>query len=418
MSRTRVVVTGIGATTPLGGTAPETWAAMLEGRSGVSRIEADWTDDLAVKIAAQAAVEPATVLERVEARRLDRSAQFGVVAAMEAWADAGFGLKEDNPVARDRLAVSVATGIGGLHTLLGTWDVQQAKGSRRVSPLAIPMLMANATAANIGLRLGAQAGVHTPVSACASSNESLAQSLDILRLGRADVVLVGGTEACIHPMPIASFAQMQAMSRRNDEPERASRPWDVDRDGFVLGEGAAMFVVETLEHAQARGARIYGELAGAGISSDAHDMVQPNPTGQTQAAAMKTALREAELTGRDIVHVNAHATSTPQGDVTEISSIHQALGEGTEAIITATKSMTGHLLGGAGALESMATLLALYHRQVPPTINLDNPEADLGVDIATKVRELPTGDLAAINNSFGFGGHNVAVALTNAYATR
>jgi 3-oxoacyl-[acyl-carrier-protein] synthase II len=337
---------------------------------------------------------------------------------MEAWADAGFGLKEDNPVARDRLAVSVATGIGGLHTLLGTWDVQQAKGSRRVSPLAIPMLMANATAANIGLRLGAQAGVHTPVSACASSNESLAQSLDILRLGRADVVLVGGTEACIHPMPIASFAQMQAMSRRNDEPERASRPWDVDRDGFVLGEGAAMFVVETLEHAQARGARIYGELAGAGISSDAHDMVQPNPTGETQAAAMKTALREAELSARDIVHVNAHATSTPQGDVTEISSIHQALGEGTEAIITATKSMTGHLLGGAGALESMATLLALYHRQVPPTINLDNPEADLGVDIATKVRELPTGDLAAINNSFGFGGHNVAVALTNAYATR
>jgi 3-oxoacyl-[acyl-carrier-protein] synthase II len=418
MSRTRVVVTGIGATTPLGGTAPETWAAMIEGRSGVSRIEADWTDDLAVKIAAQAAVEPATVLERVEARRLDRSAQFGVVAAMEAWADAGFGLKEDNPVARDRLAVSVATGIGGLHTLLGTWDVQQAKGSRRVSPLAIPMLMANATAANIGLRLGAQAGVHTPVSACASSNESLAQSLDILRLGRADVVLVGGTEACIHPMPIASFAQMQAMSRRNDEPERASRPWDVDRDGFVLGEGAAMFVVETLEHAQARGARIYGELAGAGISSDAHDMVQPNPTGETQAAAMKTALREAELSARDIVHVNAHATSTPQGDVTEISSIHQALGEGTEAIITATKSMTGHLLGGAGALESMATLLALYHRQVPPTINLDNPEADLGVDIATKVRELPTGDLAAINNSFGFGGHNVAVALTNAYATR
>ena len=418
MSRTRVVVTGIGATTPLGGTAPETWAAMLDGRSGVSRIEAGWTDDLAVKIAAQAAVEPGTVLERVEARRLDRSAQFGVVAAMEAWADAGFGLKEDNPVPRDRLAVSVATGIGGLHTLLGTWDVQQERGSRRVSPLAIPMLMANATAANIGLRLGAQAGVHTPVSACASSNESLAQSLDILRLGRADVVLVGGTEACIHPMPIASFAQMQAMSRRNDEPERASRPWDVDRDGFVLGEGAAMFVVETLEHAQARGARIYGELAGAGISSDAHDMVQPNPTGETQAAAMKTALREAELTARDIVHVNAHATSTPQGDVTEISSIHQALGEGTEAIITATKSMTGHLLGGAGALESMATLLALYHRQVPPTINLDNPEADLGVDIATKVRELPTGDLAAINNSFGFGGHNVAVALTNAYATR
>jgi 3-oxoacyl-[acyl-carrier-protein] synthase II len=239
----------------------------------------------------------------------------------------------------------------------------------------------------------------------------------MIRLGRADVVVVGGTEACIHPMPIASFGQMQAMSRRNDEPERASRPWDVDRDGFVLGEGAASMVLETLEHAQARGARIYGELAGAGITSDAHDMVQPNPAGDTQALAMTKALAEADLAARDIVHVNAHATSTPQGDVTEISSIHQALGEGTETIVTGTKSMTGHLLGGAGALESLATVLALYHRKIPPTINLDNPEPDLRIDIATKVRDLPDGDLAAINNSFGFGGHNVAVAFTNAYAT-
>ncbi|MCW2810813.1 MAG: fabF [Friedmanniella sp.] len=417
MTRTRVVVTGIGATTPLGGDARSTWDAMLAGTSGVKRIEADWADDLAVKIAAFAKVDPVDVLERVEARRLDRSAQLGVVAAMEAWADAGFGLKEENTVDRDRLGVAIATGIGGLNTLLGQWDVQQAKGSRRVSPLAIPMLMANATAANVSLRIGARAGVHTPVSACASSNESISLGLDMLRLGRADVCLVGGTEGVIHPMPIACFSQMQAMSRRNDEPERASRPWDVDRDGFVLGEGAAMFVIETLEHAQARGARIYGELAGAGISADSHDIVQPNPTGQTQAAAMTKALREADLSPRDIVHVNAHATTTPQGDLTEISSILQSLGEDTEAVVTGTKSMTGHLLGGAGALESLATLLALYHRKVPPTINLDNPEADLRVDIATSVRELPSGDLAAINNSFGFGGHNVAVVLTNAYAT-
>ena len=417
MTRTRVVVTGIGATTPLGGDAASTWAALLDGRSGVARIEAEWTEDLATKIAAQAAVEPTQVLERVQARRLDRSAQFGVVAALEAWADAGYGLGEDNPVERDRLAVAVATGIGGLQTLLGQWDIQKERGSRRVSPLSIPMLMANATAANVGLKLGAQAGVHTPVSACASSNESIALGLDTLRLGRADVMVVGGTEACIHPMPMACFAQMQALSRRNDEPERASRPWDVDRDGFVLGEGAAMLVIETYEHAMARGARIYGELAGAGITSDAHDMVQPNPSGQTQAAAMRTALREADLSPGDVVHVNAHATSTPQGDVTEISSIHQALGAGTEAIVSGTKSMTGHLLGGAGALESMATLLALHHRRVPPTINLDNPEADLGIDIATKVRDLPDGDLAAVNNSFGFGGHNVAVAFTNALAT-
>jgi 3-oxoacyl-[acyl-carrier-protein] synthase II len=417
MAKIPVVVTGIGASTPLGGDARSTWEGLLAGRSGVSRIEADWADDIPVKIAAMAAVDPAQVLERVEARRLDRSAQFAVIAAMEAWKDAGYGLKEDNLVDRDRLGVAIATGIGGLHTLLGTWDVQKEKGARRVSPLAIPMLMANASAANVGIRLGARAGVHTPVSACASSNESISLGLDMLRLGRADVAVVGGTEACIHPMPIACFAQMQAMSRRNDEPERASRPWDVDRDGFVLGEGAAIFVIETLEHAQARGARIYGELAGAGITADAHDLVQPNPAGDTQAAAMTKALREAELSPRDIVHVNAHATSTPQGDVTEASSIRQSLGEATEAIVTGTKSMTGHLLGGAGALESLAVLLALRYRKVPPTINLDNPEADLGIDIATKVRDLPSGDLAAINNSFGFGGHNVAVAFTNAYAT-
>ena len=417
MSRTRVVVTGIGATTPLGGDAPTTWAAMLEGRSGVRHLAADFPEDIPTKIAAPVAVDPAAVLERVEARRLDRSAQLGVVAAMEAWADAGYGLRDDNPVDRDRLAVAIGTGIGGLHTLLGQWDIQKEKGARRVSPLAIPMLMANATAANISLRIGAQAPVSTSVSACASSNDAIAHGLDLIRLGRADVVLVGGTEACIHPMPMASFSQMQAMSRRNDEPARASRPWDVDRDGFVLGEGAAMLVIETLEHAQARGARIYGELAGAGITADSHDLVQPNPAGDTQARAITYGLREAELSPSDVVHVNAHATSTPAGDMTEVSSLHQALGAHTEAIVTGTKSMTGHLLGGAGALETMATLLALYHRQAPPTINLDNPEPDLDVDVATKVRDLPAGDLAAINNSFGFGGHNVAVVLTNAYAT-
>jgi 3-oxoacyl-[acyl-carrier-protein] synthase II len=417
MSRIPVVVTGIGATTPLGSNAPSTWEALLAGKSGVRRIDAEWADDLPVKIAAQIAVDPSEVLDRVEARRLDRSAQLGLIAAMEAWQDAGYGLKEDNPVDRERLGVAIATGIGGLHTLLANWDVQKEKGARRVSPLAIPMLMANATAANVSLRLGAQAGVHTPVSACASSNESIALGLDMIRLDRADVVVVGGTEGVIHPLPIACFAQMQAMSRRNDEPERASRPWDVDRDGFVLAEGAAMFVIETLEHAQARGATIYGELAGAGITADAHDMVQPNPTGHTQALAMTRALREGQLDPADIVHVNAHATSTPQGDITEASSIRQALGEHTEAIVNGTKSMTGHLLGGAGALESLATLLALRHRKVPPTINLDNCEPDLGIDIATKVRDLPTGDVAGINNSFGFGGHNVAVAFTNAYAT-
>ena len=417
MSRIRVVVTGLGATTPLGGDVPSTWDGLLAGKSGVRKIEADWAADLPVQIAAQAAVDPAEILERVEARRLDRSAQLAVVAALEAWQDAGYGLREDNPVDRERLGVAIATGIGGMITLLSNWDIQKEKGARRVSPLAIPMLMANASAANVSLRLGARAGVHTPVSACASSNESISLGLDMLRLGRADVAVVGGTEGVIHPLPIASFAQMQAMSRRNDEPERASRPWDVDRDGFVLAEGAAIFVIETLEHAQGawcshlrrtRRSRHHRRCARHGPAG---------PDGVSQALAMTKALRESDLAPGDIVHVNAHATSTPQGDVTEAGSIRQSLGEHTEAIVTATKSMTGHLLGGAGALESLATLLALYHRTVPPTINLDNPEPDLGIDIATKVRDLPSGDLAAINNSFGFGGHNVAVAFTNAYAT-
>jgi 3-oxoacyl-[acyl-carrier-protein] synthase II len=417
MTSIPVVVTGIGATTPLGGDAPTTWEALLAGKSGVSRITASWAEELPVKIAAHALVEPTDVLDRVEARRLDRSAQFALVAALEAWADAGFGLGEDNPVDRDRLGVSLGSGIGGMQTLLGSWDVLKEKGPRRVSPFAIPMLMANAPSANISLRIGARAGVHTTVSACASSNESISVGLDMIRLNRADVVVVGGTEGVLHPMPIAAFGQMQAMSRRNDEPERASRPWDVDRDGFVLGEGAAIMVIERLDHALARGAKIYGELASAGITADAYDIVQPNPTGQTQANAMTKALREADLDAASVNHVNAHATSTPQGDTTEIGSIKMALGEHTEAIITGTKSMTGHLLGGAGALESMATLLALRHRTVPPTINLDNPEPDLDIDIATKVRELPEGDLVGINNSFGFGGHNVAVAFTNRYAT-
>jgi 3-oxoacyl-[acyl-carrier-protein] synthase II len=343
---------------------------------------------------------------------------LALVAAEEAWLDAGYALGEGSPVDPDRLSVVLGTGIGGLHSMLNNWDAQRGKGYRRVSPFTIPMLMANAPAANVGLLLGAKGGVHTPVSACASSNEAISNGVDILRLGRADVVAVGGTEAVIHPFPLAAFGQMQALSRRNDEPERASRPWDVDRDGFVLGEGAAVLILETLEHATARGARIYGTLAGAGISADGHDMVQPDPTGAGQAKAMVKALHDAGLQASDIVHVNAHATSTPQGDVTEAQSLRVALGETTSAVVTGTKSMTGHLLGGAGALETIATLLALYHRVVPPTINLDNPEPDLGIDIAANVaRPLPEGELAALNNSFGFGGHNVAVAVTNQNAT-
>ena len=409
---TTVVITGFGATTPLGGDAPSTWEGLLAGRSGVRLLEDDWAADLPVRIAARVAVEPD--IDRVEARRLDRSSQLALVAAMEAWRDAGFGLGEENTLDRDRLGVVCGTGIGGLHSLLGNWDVQKDKGHRRVSPFTIPMLMANAPAANIGLKIGARAGIHTPVSACASSNEAISLGVDMIRLGRADVVVVGGSEAVVHPLPLAAFSNMQALSRRNDEPQRASRPWDTDRDGFVLGEGAVLMVLETLEHALARGARIYGTVAGAGISADSHDMVQPDPAGYGQTLAMKRAIAESGVLATDIKHVNAHATSTPQGDLTEAGSIRRALGEhASSVLVTGTKSMTGHLLGGAGALETFATVMALHDRKVPGTINLESMEPDLGIDIATTVRDLPGGDLAAINNSFGFGGHNVAILVTN-----
>jgi 3-oxoacyl-[acyl-carrier-protein] synthase II len=393
---------------------------MLAGKSGVRAITEEWAEELPVKIAAYVAVDPSEVIDRVKARRLDRSTQLALIAAREAWEDAGFTWESEDEVDPQRLSVSVASGIGGLHSLLNNWDAHRDKGYRRVSPFTIPMLMANAPAANVGLAVHAKAGVHTPVSACASSNEAISLALDQLRLGRSDIAVVGGTEATIHPLPIAAFGQMQALSRRNDDPEGASRPWDRGRDGFVMGEGAAVMVLETLEHARARGAKIYGTIAGSGITADSHDIVQPDPTGEGQSGAMAKALADSGLRAADIVHVNAHGTSTPQGDVTEAGSIRTALGaDADHVVVTSTKSMTGHLLGGAGALETIASVLALRDRMVPPTINLEDPEPDLGIDIAANVaRPLQaSGDLAAINNSFGFGGHNVAIAITNENAT-
>ncbi|MBA3020958.1 beta-ketoacyl synthase [Propionicimonas sp.] len=418
---TEIVITGLGATTPLGGDLASTWAGMLAGRSGVSLITEEWAAELPARIAAKVAVDPSELIDRVKARRLDRSTQLALVAAQEAWRDAGFDWDAEEGVDVDpqTLLVSLASGIGGLHSLLNNWDNHRDKGYRRVSPFTIPMLMANAPASNVGIQIHAKAGVHTPVSACASSNEAISLGIDQLRLGRAEIAVVGGTESTIHPLPMAAFGQMQALSRRNDEPERASRPWDRDRDGFVMGEGAAVLVIETLEHALARGAKIYGTLAGSGISADSHDIVQPDPSGAGQAKAMQKALANAGLTAADIRHVNAHGTSTPQGDLTEAGSIRNALGAATDqVVVTSTKSMTGHLLGGAGALETIATVMALHDRLVPPTINLENPEPDLSIDIAANVaRPLPEGDLAALNNSFGFGGANVAVVVTNANQT-
>jgi 3-oxoacyl-[acyl-carrier-protein] synthase II len=375
----------------------------------VARLQQDWAAQLGAQIAAEVAVEPTEVLDRVKARRMDRSGQFALVAALEAWADAGLADADVDP---ERLAVAMASGIGGVTTLLSNYDALKEKGPRRVSPLAIPMLMPNGPAAGVGLAIGAKAGVHTPVSACASGNESIALGIDMIRLGRADVVVVGGTEAAVHALPMAAFGQMMALSKRNDEPERASRPWDKGRDGFVLGEGAAVLVLESEEHAKARGAKVYAEAAGAGITADSHDIAQPDPAGLGATRAMRIALRESGLDASDIRHINAHATSTPQGDIAEGLMIHATLGKAADDIVvTSTKSMTGHLLGGAGALESLATVLAIHHRVVPPTINLDDQDPAVDLDIATKPRDLPEGDFAAINNSFGFGGSNVAVAF-------
>ncbi|RQX05550.1 beta-ketoacyl-ACP synthase II [Micromonospora inaquosa] len=405
MSRPDVVVTGLGATTPLGGDVASTWDAMLAGRSGVSALTQEWAEQLPVRIAAQLAVEPSEVLDRVRLRRLDRSEAIALIAAQQAWADAGLA---GSDLDGERLAVSVGSGIGGATTLLAQDDILEASGPRRVSPHTIPMLMPNGPAAWVGLELGAKAGVHSVASACATGAEAIALGLDIIRSGRADVVVAGGTEAVIHPLPIAGFSSMRAMSTRNDDPQRASRPWDRGRDGFVLGEGAGIVVLERAEHAAARGARVYARLAGAGITSDAYDIVQPHAEGEGAIRAIAKAIADADIAKRDIVHVNAHATSTPIGDMLEIGGLHKALGD--HPVLSATKSMTGHLLGAAGALESIATILAIRDSVVPPTINLDDPEPGLTLDVAAhKARhmEIP----AALNNAFGFGGHNVALVF-------
>ncbi|MER7456346.1 beta-ketoacyl-ACP synthase II [Micromonospora sp. NPDC126480] len=408
MTRTDVVVTGLGATTPLGGDVASTWDAMLSGRSGVGALTQEWAEQLPVRIAAQLAVDPAGLLDRVKLRRLDRSEAIAIIAAQQAWADSGLA---DSGLDPDRLGVSVGSGIGGALTLLAQDDVLEASGPRRVSPHTIPMLMPNGPAAWVGLELGARAGVHSVASACATGAEAIALGLDMIRAGRADVVVAGGTEAVIHGLPIAGFSSMRAMSTRNDEPERASRPWDKGRDGFVLGEGAGVLVLERADHAAARGARVYARLAGAGITSDGYDIVQPHPDGAGAVRAIAKAIADADVAKRDIAHVNAHATSTPVGDMAEIKALHQALGD--HPVLTATKSMSGHLLGAAGALESIATILAIRDGVVPPTINLDDPDDGLDLDVAAnKARHLEIP--AALNNSFGFGGHNVALVFTRA----
>ncbi len=402
----RVVVTGLGATTPVGGDVPSTWEGLLAGRSGVRTIEDDRFADLPVRFAGQVAVDPSEVMERPEARKLDRSQQLALIASREAWKDAGS--PEIDPL---RLGVAVATGIGGIVSLLDNYDILNTRGWTRVSPMSVPQLMPNGSAAWVGLDLGAQAGIHTPVSACASGAEAVGTGLEMIRSGRADVVMTGGTEACIHPITIAAFGAMRALSTRNDDPASASRPYDLNRDGFVMGEGAGMLVLEDYDHAVARGATIYAEVAGVGLSADGHHIAQPEPEGRGATRAIRSALEASGLAASDIIHVNAHATSTPQGDGAEALAIRAALGSATDGIaVSGTKSMTGHLLGGAGAVESVAAILALRHRIAPVTANLQDRDDSIDLDVVSgSPRTLRDGDAAVLNNSFGFGGHNVAL---------
>ena len=406
---TTVVVTGLGATSPLGGDVASTWKALLAGESGVTTLEHEWVEqyELPVTFAGQAKVKAEEVLERQEFKRLDPSAQLALISAREAWADAGAP-----DVAPERILVDYATGIGGLWTLLDGWDTLREKGPRRVLPMTIPMLMPNSAAAAVSMALGGRGGARTVVSACASGTESIANAYEHLQLGLADVVVAGGTEAVIHPLPIAAFAAMQALSKRNDEPARASRPYDVDRDGFVLGEGAATIVLETKEHAEARGAKIYAELAGSGVTSDSYHITAPDPEGLGASRAVLAALAQAGGTPDDVTHINAHATSTPVGDIAEFHALKAVFGDRVGSIpVSATKAATGHLLGGTGALEAAFAILAVHERIAPPTINLDNQDEQIPLDVVTSPRDLGSGPQLAISNSFGFGGHNAVVAF-------
>ncbi|GEK86153.1 beta-ketoacyl-[acyl-carrier-protein] synthase family protein [Microbacterium aerolatum] len=407
----RIVVTGIGASSAIGGTAPENWTNLLAGMSGGRSLEHEWVAEyeLPVTFAAEAIVRPETVLARPQAKRLDPSSQFAMVAAMEAWEDAG-----TPDVDPERLGIDFATGIGGVWTLLDAWDTLREKGPRRVMPMTVPMLMPNAAAGNLSLHFQARAFARTVASACASSTESLVNAYEHLQAGLADVVIAGGTESAIHPITVASFASMQALSRRNDDPATASRPYSVDRDGFVMGEGAGVLILETEEHAKARGAKIYAELVGGGVTADSYHITANDPEGRGAERAVRLALEVAGRTPDEITHINAHATSTPVGDPNEYIALRNVIGDRVHQIpVSATKASTGHLLGGTGALEAIYAILAIRDRIAPPTINISTQDPEIPLLVSGDAQPLGDGPQLAISNSFGFGGHNAVAAFAD-----
>ncbi len=400
---TRIAVTGWGAVTPLGVDADETWRRMVAGESGVRRLEEDWAADLPVRIAG-AAPSVADLLPVREQRRLDRAEQLAMVAGREAWAMAHAAGSDP-----DRTAVVIGSAIGGLWTTIEQQHRLEEGGPRRVSPHTVTMMMANGAAAWLSMALGARAGARAPVSACASGSEAILNAREMILAGTADVVVAGGTEACVTPLTLSALAQTRALSRREDDPARASRPFDRDRDGFVLGEGAAVLVLEREETARQRGATVHAWLEGAAVTSDAYDIVAADP--DNQARTMRLALASAGRSGRDVGFVHAHATSTPLGDLNESRAIRDAVG--SHAAVTATKSMTGHLLGASGALGALATVRALEEGRIPPTANFETPDPELEVDVVAGGARPSEATLAMVN-AFGFGGHNVSLVLSRA----
>lgn len=398
----RVVVTGLGAVTPVGGTAADTWDALLAGRSGIAALDEDWAQALPVRMAGQVTTDVAALLSIPECKRMDRCGQLAMVAAREAWAQAG--RPDADP---ERLGVVIGSGYGGLDTTLDQSRTLDASGPRRVSPHTLTRIMTNAPSAWVSMEVGAKGGARTPVSACASGAEAISQGADMILAGAADVVIAGGVDSCINGLIISGFAQIRALSTRNGDPQAASRPFDRDRDGFVLAEGAAILVLEREDHARARGAEILGVVAGTAVTSDAVDIVAADPAMQRRV--MEKALAAADLAPRDVGLVHAHATSTPVGDRLEAEAIQAVLGNAVP--VTSTKSLTGHLLGGAGALGAVVLVQALRTGALPGTGNLETPGDGVDLNI---LRETNSGltATAGIANAFGFGGHSTALVIT------
>jgi beta-ketoacyl ACP synthase len=400
-----VVVTSLAATTSIAGDVDSTWKGLLNGESGIDVLDDGFIDqfELPVRIGGHLKVVPSTVLSREETRRLSYVEQMALVLGREVWRNAG--APEVDP---ERLGISIGTGLGGVEALIDVKDKMANGGYRRVSPLAVQMIMPNGASAVVGLELCAKAGIATPVSACSSGSEAIANAWKMIVMGDADVVVTGGVEGSIQAVPIAAFTMMRAMSTRNDDPKRASRPFDTDRDGFVFGEAGAMMVLESEEHARARGATVHARLLGAGLTSDGFHLVAPDPDGTGAARAITRALQTAGLSKTDVGHVNAHATATPIGDTAEARAIAAAVGN--HASVYAPKSALGHSIGAVGALESVLTVLSIRDSIVPPTLNLDNQDPDVDLDIVKGQARAGRIDYA-VNNSFGFGGHNVSLTF-------